>query len=314
MGLVFNNIRSAKSFTKERLSVLQNRLGGLGRDGICVVVNGSYARLEAHPASDFDYFILIDKEERRQTAVGHQREVRAIMEKVVGRFPSETGAFQKIETAGSFGRTIGGNDDSNESITRRILFLIEGRPLCGSHIFDGEKMALLERYVSEHLAEHQLGRFLLNDIIRYYRTICVDFEHKTAYQGKPWGIRNIKLVFSRKMLYFGGVLAVAEMYKRARDEKIKIASKLMSISSIERIETLCGKSAEGALTEYDFFLGEMRKPGVRASLEMVPACRDQHTELFKQLKNRGHEFTEQLIYALRSTYPEVHPIHRALLM
>jgi len=48
----------------------------------------------------------------------------------------------------------------------------------------------------------ETSRFLLHDLIRYYRTICVDFEYKTYENGKPWGDRNIKIQFSRKFLYF----------------------------------------------------------------------------------------------------------------
>ena len=60
---------------------------------------------------------------------------------------------------------------------------------------------ILERYVANEIADHQLALFLLNDIIRYYRTVAVDYEFKTIENEdpKPWALRNIKLVFSRKL-------------------------------------------------------------------------------------------------------------------
>lgn len=82
--------------------------------------------------------------------------------------------------------------------------------------------------------------FFLNDLIRYYRTICVDFEYKTFEANKPWGIRNIKLIFSRKLIYFSGVLIAAEMYQRSAQQKKKIVKELISLSPVERLRKACG--------------------------------------------------------------------------
>ena len=210
---------------------------------------------------------------------------------------------------------IGGNDDHNSKITRRILFLLEGEWLGNRVFFDEVLTALLGKYVRENITSHQFALFLLNDIIRYYRTICVDFEFKTVQDtnSKPWGTRNVKLVFSRKLLYFSGILVVAETAQRSYSEKIKIMKNLLSIPVIDRIIAVCGPRSLQALELYDHFLEELSREEVRRSLDAVTEA-DRLSEPFRSLKDQGHHFTWKLMSLLRETCDTSHPIHRALVL
>jgi predicted nucleotidyltransferase len=313
-GANFENIRHCREFSEKKLADMTEALADFEQEGISVVLNGSFSRLEASDESDVDFFVLAPEGMSKETGENASARVRQALGKVVSKPPSEGGPFGTVEQSGTFARTIGGAQDDNPSITRRILFLTEGRPVIGCELFEHERDSLVRKYVRETISDHQLTLFLLNDIIRYYRTVCVDFEHKTIQGDKPWGTRNIKLVFSRKMLYFGGVLICAETAQQTFTQKLAIAKKLMAMTPIERVSEICGSAADRALGEYDYFLGEMAKPEVRDHLATIPEDRLQHTELFKTIKNRGRQFSMCLMSALCAAYPPFHPIHRALIM
>jgi hypothetical protein len=49
--------------------------------------------------------------------------------------------------------------------------------------------------------------FLLNDILRYWRTLCINYERSRNDISKPWWKVNLNLKFPRKLTVFSTVLA-----------------------------------------------------------------------------------------------------------
>ncbi len=179
--------------------------------------------------------------------------------------PARGGPFAQLEHLPGMVRNMGGQGDTNQRLTRRMLFLLEGEPLTDVADFRAARRTLLERYIAPRVGDGMLPLFLLNDLIRYYRTIAVDYEFKTSEADKPWGLRNLKLVFSRKLLYASGLFAIAATRDGPADAKIARLEALLALTPIDRMAALCGGTAvEPILDRYDHFLDRLGAAGPAA--------------------------------------------------
>ena len=302
--------RSSK-FTEDKLEEIRDRLKELPLDDSAVLVYGSFARREASAQSDIDYVMVSDGTEM---APGLSERVRSEIYSIVPNSPSEDGAFGEPVNRSEILANIGGDDDSNKNITRRILLLLEGEWLFNEEGLRGFRREILERYIGEGMTDHQLALFLLNDIIRYYRTIAVDYEFKISGNGapKPWATRNIKLVFSRKLLYASGLFSIGMTTDRARDEKIKILEDLFDRPVMERMMAICGEARMApVVASYNRFLDFLGDPGNREHLATLQPS-DRGDERFRKIKNEGHHFTRELLKVFEVTFDSSHPIRRAV--
>jgi hypothetical protein len=295
------------------------------RDALCVVVGGSYGREEACPASDMDYFTLLDG----CTAAQIGDEKATIQRIVAGRIAKESGDSGIFggEAVHEFARLvehIGGSQDSTCALTRRMLLLLEGQCLYGAALFERLRQQLLGAYLARGNREKAISRFLLNDVIRYYRTIAIDFQHKAGVDGKAWGLRSIKLKFSRKLLYFAGIAAIAET-AQALDQPQRIARLLAllerpALQRIHLIASAAPASASASLADktrelfaiYEFFLAQIAEPANRRTLEGVCEDSREDSALYMALRRSSKAFSVALYDWLRERYPADHPIHNAL--
>ena len=304
-------IERAKRHTESKLDALRSRLASMELEKNAVVLTcGSYARREASIESDIDFFIITSQPPPQSgqsfdlDTLPWVDSVRDAINEIVPIEPAAGGAFSKVESRDAMLVNIGGEYDSNQKITRRMLFLLEGEWLFNADGLKQVRRQILERYIGEGMTDHQLALFLLNDIIRFYRTMAVDYEFKTVEgeNPKPLGIRNIKLVFSRKLLYASGLFSVAMTADRDRERKIAILEKLFETPVIDRMINICGRAKlEGVLGSYDRFLERLEDPSVRERLNKLQV-HERSDLLFRELKNEGHHFTRELLKLFEATF------------
>lgn len=291
---------------------------------LCVVVGGSYGRGEACPASDLDYYLLLD--DCPAAALAAERDaVHGIVAARVAQESGDSGLFgaAAVQEFAPLLAHIGGSEDSTCALTRRLSLLLEGRCLYGAALFERLRGRLLDAYLARGNRDKTISRFLLNDVIRYYRTIAIDFQHKAGVDGKAWGLRSIKLKFSRKLLYFAAVAAIAETARPLpADERRARLLALFALPPLQRIRHIAADAPPGsALAErtaelfaiYEFFLAQTAVAANRRALEEVCEERRADSPLYMALRRSSKAFSAALRDWLRERYPAEHPIHDALL-
>jgi predicted nucleotidyltransferase len=157
-----------------------------------LVVFGSLARREWTTGSDLDWTYLVDGQANSDHLVIAQKINAAI--KTEFKDPGPTGIFGNMAFSHDLVHQIGGQSDTNKNTTQRILLLLESRAVGKESAYDRVIKAVINRYLEEdnHLltedgSSYRVPRFLLNDIVRFWRTMAVDFASKQRDRsGNGW--------------------------------------------------------------------------------------------------------------------------------
>ncbi|HQU41258.1 MAG TPA: hypothetical protein PK867_00540 [Pirellulales bacterium] len=310
-------------------SSLAETFGDYATQDVDLIAFGSLARQEWASGSDVDWTLLIDG----KATPDHRQMARQIAARIGSTefrgkklpHPGAEGIFGSMAFSHEIIHHIGGQADSNRNTTQRVLMLLEACPVRQASYagelgpYERVTRNILYRYLHDDTnfaaagaTGSRIPRFLLNDIVRYWRTMCVDFAYKEWEQaGGKWAIRNIKLRMSRKLLFVSGLLTVFSCFKNdalridsaKADEYlpmmeghltrfVRSTSGNILVWTLERL----GLAAQTAavLTHYDEFLQRLDKAEVRSHLGRLPAHDVYRDPQFLELREISHQFQNAL--------------------
>lgn len=296
------NILRAQEFSTDRIARIRDVIQGSPEgeegeaQGLGWVVTGSLGRLEALEASDVDLMLLVppglkadDFKNLDQAIRVRLREALAIKVSKGENLTSPT----SHEDIASPSR-IGGDNDNVTFLTKRILLLTESRAVVRPEARLAFRDAIFGAYF-KHVQTKGLHLLsLINDLTRYYRTVCVDYKARIDHEGKSFGARNMKLRHARKYWFFSTMLATvaaAARFERNLDRAELEAKSLLDKTPTER---LLGSLEQANMLQhavvicwYDRFLGLIGDPQVRTELEGTDHAERYRSKAFREMKENS---------------------------
>ena len=273
LGAELPNLLAARARTAEAIAARRAALADLPLDPrASVVLFGSWGRRELTRRSDDDWALLVDGPAR--DGVEPEPEVLAAALGDGSREPGRSGVFGGRIFGDDLLSRIGLDADSNTNLTRRMLLMLESQPVAGDDVHRRCWEQVLDGYLEDADRPYRPPRFFLNDLIRYWRTICVDFVGKEREGGEKWGIRNAKLRTSRKVLFAAGLVPLLQTHRFGRDERRAYLAAQLAAPATDRLAAAfldCGARDAGvrALSAYDRWLGVLDDEQRRGELESL---------------------------------------------
>lgn len=274
----FDALLRARERTAERIVERRERLADLAiDDDATVVMMGSWGRRELTPSSDDDYMVLVRGE--RGTAPPRPT-VGAVARRFADdpagfRDPGREGIFAQVVHSADLVQRIGLDDDTNTNLTRRMLLMLESVAAFNPDVLEGTRRDVIDDYLRDSVKDFRPPRFLLNDLVRYWRTIGVDFVAKDRKRaGEGWGLRNVKLRTSRKLLFASGLLPVLRCHELTAAQVPGFLAGQLALPPSDRVagaflhyrDLVGGAAVFGA---YDRFLTLLGDEAVRAELHAI---------------------------------------------
>ena len=244
----------------EQLRCILINAGDFLGENACVYATGSFGRLEAGAQSDLDVFILaLDQRDRDNNLQGSRLSgLDAICVKAELINATESLGIPKFDGDGRYlvhysvdnlVRTLGTpEDDSSNTFTARLLMLLESTPLLGAGVYDIALKQLIAAYFRDY-QDHKnnfMPAFLSNDILRLWRTFCVNYEARTErtpddkkIKGK---LKNYKLKHSRLLTCYSSLLYLLAVYNRNKTVAPTDVVAMVGLTPLKRLQWIADQA------------------------------------------------------------------------
>ena len=260
------------SYSVQFITKVRERCRALSKNVVTIGLAGSFGRLEASPTSDADYIMIVRDKDTTHTEADNALLNEAIQD-LGAKPPNAKGVFYNPEISDTLA-DIGATDEKNPVLAKRLLLLLESRPIFNDDNFDELIDSIFDKYTT-HLTSDAAKEFtfLLNDLIRYFRFICVSYQENFWRDDDTWALRNLKLRHSRLMMYAGLLMMLGEASKRSGKDKMKVVRERLHLTPLERLAWVYQQNEDDGLARllglYNVFVARLSDQSWRTRIKGI---------------------------------------------
>ena len=223
----------------------------------CAYATGSFGRREASQFSDLDLFIVgksdgIEGRDGKEGSLLKRLDeicIKADLIEVTRRLNipefSGDGRYLAHYSVHEFTKTLGTpEDDVTNTFTARLLLLLESSPILETDVYYEVTNEVIAAYWRDY-ADHKndfMPAFLANDILRLWRTFCVNYEARSErapdIQKAKGKLKNFKLKHSRLLTCYSGLLYLLAVYTDRKTVSPADAIAMIRMTPTGRLEWL----------------------------------------------------------------------------
>ena len=272
---------------------------GLSRNVETVAVAGSFGRLEGSRESDADY-IMIVKDPNVQSVQEDRDTLQNAIQKYGVSPPNKSGVFSQPRSKTQLLDPIGKTEERVDELGKRMLLLLESRPIYRPSGFQHFLDELFSRY-SEYVTTDpdKEFAFLANDLMRYFRFICVNYQASFWRQNEKWALRNLKLRHSRIVMYSGLLFLIGEASKHNGARKLATVLDHLHYTPLERLAWVYEQNGDGGffriLGLYNVFISRLSDAAWRSQLKDVEYDDRYSVPAFAELKANSDAFIAEFV-------------------
>lgn len=313
-------LKARSEYSKERIGQLKDKVREISElvlaPKLCIYVTGSYGRFEASQHSDLDlFFIYKGSEEEAGIPRVNKTLIDASLIKLCQKlgFREFTGGgrYLDIHYLGDIQRVLGSPaDDYKNLFTARLLLLLESVPVHNEVLYDEIVKEIIAAYYRDY-HDHEKDFhpvFLVNDIIRYWKTMCLNYEHRRNRPSDDEAkrnenhLKNLKLKFSRVLTCYSTIMVLAKNQEVVTPDAV---FDLVHHPPLVRLRQVAEKVDGGdelldeILDDYSWFLEATGKPQTEV-LTWI-ADRTERNAAFDRARNFGGSIYRLLKAAAEGT-------------
>lgn len=243
---------------------------------LTIYATGSLGRGEIGQHSDLDVFLVDTASASDTSPLGRIEQIKLLRDLIMVaenagfRAFSRDGAYLVVHPLSELLEALGTPwDDYSNVFTARLLLLLESRPLLGDAAYRTAIEHVLDLYWRDcDDPDDFLPTFLANDIVRYWKTLCLSYEGHRHAASKSLAdpeqrVKLLKLKFNRVWMCFNGLAYVLHLFAESGTLQRAHVDRLVSLTPIERMQEIAGSRADATplvqtlLDDYAWFLEAM---------------------------------------------------------